>query len=345
MALADLNVPAAALTLLQRSLERGRLGHAYLLSGARLVPLETLARNLAKTLNCERPPRRAANGQPLDCCDACPSCRRIDRDQHPDVRWLRPESKLRVILIEQVRHLLDAVYLKASLAPCKVAVFVAADRMNVPAANAFLKTLEEPPPECVFLLLTTEPARVLETIRSRCLPLNLGDSDAVAPEPAEAAWVQEFARQVTEARGGLLARYRLLDQLVRTLTERRAAIETELKNRSPLTQYEEVEPELRAQWEAELKAAIEAEYRRRRGELLAALHLWLRDLWLASQGLARHQLGFPDLEPVTSLVARRLTPSAASRNLQILERTERLLANTNVQEVLALEVGLLRLEL
>lgn len=345
MALADLTCPASAVALLQRSLERGRLGHAYLLSGARLAPMETLARNLAKTLNCENPPRRAGNGRPLDCCDVCPTCHRIDRDLHPDVRWLRPESKLRVILIEQVRNLLNAVYLKASLAACKVAVFVAADRMNVQAANAFLKTLEEPPADSVFLLLTTEPSRVLETIRSRCLPLNLGDADDAAPKPAEADWVREFARQVAEARGGLLARYRLLDQLVRTLNERRAAIETELQSRSPLAQYEEVEPELRARWEAELKAAIEAEYRRRRGELLAALHLWLRDLWLASQGLGRDRPGFPELEPTTSLVARRLTPTAAGRNLQIVERIERLLANTNVQEALALEVGLLRLEL
>src|SRR5580693_8648938 len=87
--------------LLQRSLARGRLGHAYLFTGDDLEELETLARTLAKTLNCQNPVR--VNGVPNDCCDECLTCRKTDGDIHADVHWARPESKSRVITIDQMR--------------------------------------------------------------------------------------------------------------------------------------------------------------------------------------------------------------------------------------------------
>src|SRR2546423_12568042 len=92
MAFTDFPAQQEVVHLLQRSLERGRLGHAYLFSGPDLTELEAAARTLAKTLNCEKPPRRASSGLPLDSCDACPSCRKIDSANHPDVLWVRPES-------------------------------------------------------------------------------------------------------------------------------------------------------------------------------------------------------------------------------------------------------------
>src|SRR6185436_11280409 len=117
------NFPAQqdAVNLLQRSLERGRLGHAYLFSGADLADLEAVARTLAKTLNCENPPRSSASGLALDCCDTCLSCRKIDSENHPDVLWVRPESKLRVITIDQMRELMQTVHLKPTQATFKVA--------------------------------------------------------------------------------------------------------------------------------------------------------------------------------------------------------------------------------
>ena len=87
MAFTDLLEQPEAVRFLQRSLERGRLAHGYLFAGARLGELEAAARTLAKTLNCAQPPRRAPNGLPLDSCDRCESCRRIDADSHPDIAW------------------------------------------------------------------------------------------------------------------------------------------------------------------------------------------------------------------------------------------------------------------
>ena len=151
--------------LLQRSLERGRLAHAYLFTGHDLSELEALAQTLAKTLICQQPVR-GANAIAIDSCDQCVNCRKIQNGNHADVHWIRSESKSRIISVDQMRELMQDINLKPTEAEYKVAVIVAADRLNVQAANAFLKTLEEPPPKSILILLTTEPQRLLETILS-----------------------------------------------------------------------------------------------------------------------------------------------------------------------------------
>src|SRR5215475_1888209 len=105
MAFADFPEQKQVVELLQRSLARGRLGHAYLFTGHQLPELEALARTLAKVLNCEHPRRRTANGPAVDCCDQCASCRKISEDNHGDIQWVRPESKSRIITVEQMRDL------------------------------------------------------------------------------------------------------------------------------------------------------------------------------------------------------------------------------------------------
>ena len=170
MSFASFTEQEDAVQLLQRSLARERLGHAYLFSGDDLERLQLVARTLAKTLNCQNPRQsKTVPGAP-DCCDACLSCRKIDAFNHADVQWIRPESKSRVITIDQMRDLMQTVHLKPTVAAFKFGMIVAADRLNVQAANAFLKTLEEPPPNSVLVLLSTEPQRILETILSCSAP-------------------------------------------------------------------------------------------------------------------------------------------------------------------------------
>src|SRR5882672_11188795 len=120
MAFKDFPEQAQGVQLLQRSLERGRLAHGYLFTGHQLDELEALARTLAKTLNCQKPVR--ADGVGVDCCDACLSCRKIEHGNHADVHWVRPESKSRVIVIEQMRGLMREINLKPTEAEYKVAI-------------------------------------------------------------------------------------------------------------------------------------------------------------------------------------------------------------------------------
>ena len=330
-------------TLLQRSLQRRRLGHAYLFSGGDLQQLESLARSLAKTLNCHQAAKPGSVA--TDCCDACESCRKIDAETHGDIHWVRPESKSRIVSVDQMRDLMHAIQLKPNDAEYKVAVITAADRLNAQAANAFLKTLEEPPAKCVLILLTTEPGRILETIISRCLRLNFGGEGTRRWDDATQNWLNRFGEMAGAEQKSLIGRYRLMDVLVSRLTEMKTTVEEELTAKSPLEKYADVEvdKELREQWEKELAAAIEAEYRRRRGELLLGLQWWLRDVWLHTLSSARELLSFPDAESAAN-VAKRITPKQARENLRVLEQTQRLLF-TNVQEGLTLEVGLLKLNL
>jgi DNA polymerase-3 subunit delta' len=259
------------------------------------------------------------------------------------MHWARPESKSRVVTIEQMRELMREIQLKPTGAGYKVAIITAADRLNPQAANAFLKTLEEPPAKSVLILLTTEPQRILKTVLSRCLRLNFSGDAAPTPDPAQAEWLARFGALAAVESKSLLGRYRLLDVLLQKLGEIKSRVDETLTARSPLQRYEDVEKDLREKWEDELAAAIEAEYRRQRADLILLVQWWLRDVWLSTLAAGGELLNFPQIAGAEA-VARRLTPRRALENLQILEQTQRLL-HTNVQEALALEVGLLKLQL
>jgi DNA polymerase-3 subunit delta' len=248
-----------------------------------------------------------------------------------------------VITADQMRDLLSEVHLKPSSGSHKVAIIAGADRLNTSAANIFLKTLEEPPARSVMLLLSTEPQRLLETITSRCLRLRLGLRSAPQLAPEELAWLEGFAQAAAAGETSLISRYRLLSTLLVRLTGLRVSANERLAEQSPLERYEEVDKALKEKWEDELTAAVESEYRRQRAELLRSVQLWLRDVWLMTLGMDHALLALPPWEE-TSRVAARLDPTRALANLDTIEQTQRLL-HTNVQEALALEVCLLKLQL
>lgn len=341
MAFKNFSDQSQGVQLLQRSLARGRLGHAYLFTGESLEELETLARTLAKTLNCQNPVR--ISGVATDCCDACLSCKKIENENHADIHWARPESKSRVITIDQTRELMQQIQLKPAEAQFKVAIIAGADRLNTQAANAFLKTLEEPPQKSVLILLSTEPSRILETILSRCLRLNFASDTARALSAEQSYWLQQFSSAAAAEQKSLFGRYRLLDSLLQRLGAIRAQVDETMSARSPLEKYRDVEKDLREKWEDELTAAIEAEYRRQRAEVLLLLQWWLRDVWLHTLAAGEQLLHLPQIAGADE-VARRINPRQAQENLSVLDQTQRLL-HSNVQEALALEVGLLKLQL
>jgi len=273
----------------------------------------------------------------------CSSCRRVSSRLHPDVLWVHPAKKSRVIGVDQVREVIHSIALKPLEAIHKLGIIVGADRMNESASNAFLKTLEEPPRNSVLVLLCTEPQRLLDTILSRCLRLNFGTGPARL-DSAALSWLREFAMATASTSAGLLPRYRLLGTLLNSLAARREEIEKSVEAASPLSRYTDIESDQRERWETELSAGIEAEYRKCRADYVSALQWWLRDIWLSTLPNTATLGRFPDLEAYTESVAKRIDPSRAGRNLESWENTQRLL-HTNVQEALALEVGLLRLQL
>jgi len=173
--------------------------HAFLFAGPEGTGKQAAAVALAQALNCREDPLG---------CEICSHCRRIAEGNHPDVQLIEPEDGL-VIKIDQVRRLVRAIGLRPLEAAYKVYLIQDAEKMNIYAANSFLKTLEEPPPQVVIILLSTKPSALLPTIRSRCLRLNfrplptrllaelLMQNRNVSPEDAEL---------MARAGGGSLAR-------------------------------------------------------------------------------------------------------------------------------------------
>lgn len=122
------------------------------------------ARSLARSLFC----RKTAA---LDC--DCDDCGKIDRDSHPDMRWVGQDEQALSIKLDEVHALVRWSSLKAAEAARKLAVIVMSERLGIEAANAFLKTLEEPPKGQHFLLLTSSTQLMMPTIQSRCHSLKL----------------------------------------------------------------------------------------------------------------------------------------------------------------------------
>ena len=161
------------LARLQPALEQGRESHAYLLTGPPHVGKLTLAREVAQAVNCLRGP-----GAP---CGECAQCQRIADGLHADVRVVDIEFSRKVedrntvtsITIGAIRELEHTVNLNPFEGSRTVIIIDGAGTMTVDAANALLKTLEEPPPGVLFLLLTDDEDSLLTTIRSRCQTLQL----------------------------------------------------------------------------------------------------------------------------------------------------------------------------
>lgn len=156
---------------LEPTLKQGRQSHAYLLYGPPHVGKMTLAINLAQALNCPE-----GSGAP---CGSCAQCTRTAAGHHADIRTLAPgqgedgRAPKTVIGIDAVKEVIRRVSLNPYEGSCSVVIVDGAESMSDDAANALLKTLEEPPPQVMFLLLTTDEGAVLPTIRSRCQSMGL----------------------------------------------------------------------------------------------------------------------------------------------------------------------------
>lgn len=142
---------------LSNAVVSGRVAHAYIFSGARGVGKTTTARILAKALNC-------ANGPAVEPCNACDSCREIASGNSLDVIELDAASNRG---IDQIRELREMVQYAPTGGRYKVVILDEAHMLTDEASNALLKTLEEPPEKVIFVLATTEPESLAETIRSR----------------------------------------------------------------------------------------------------------------------------------------------------------------------------------
>ena len=148
------------IVILKQALAQNRVGHSYLFSGIDASGKKTLALEFAKVVNCEKV------DEINDSCGECPACMKISRHNHPDIFFIEAEGQF--IRISAIREIQGQMTFRPMEGRKRVFVIDNADRMNDQAANALLKTLEEPTPANILILVTAKPYTLPSTIISRC---------------------------------------------------------------------------------------------------------------------------------------------------------------------------------
>jgi len=148
---------SAAVRALEAALEKNRVAHAYIFVGPAGVGRKAAARAFASALNCE-----ASEGS--GPCDACASCRLIAEAKHPDVQTIMPTIRSSTITVDQIKEMLPFAHMRPIRGKYKVFIISEADRLGLESANKLLKTLEEPPPRSLLILVGTSPEKQLPTL-------------------------------------------------------------------------------------------------------------------------------------------------------------------------------------
>lgn len=287
-----------AVALLRHSLAEGRVGHAYLITGSPQIGKTTLARTFAQALNCTH---TEVADRP---CGACRACRLVSDGNHPDVQIIRPEGLY--LKIGQIRAMQHQVALSPMEGRWKVYILREMERATTEAANALLKTLEEPPSHAVLLLTASEVEALLPTIVSRCQPITLRPLNRQAVETALADRWQvppEQALLLARLSGGRLGWAVEASQRPAVL-ERRAQRLGELK-------------ELMGQGRAE-RFAYAAKLSRDPSIMREVMGLWLtwwRDLLLLVHG-STAMLTHQDLGADLRHLAQSLLPEQALQTVE-----------------------------
>ncbi len=310
MSFRDVRDQEVPIRLLQNMLRRNRIPNGLLFWGPSGVGKRLTAMAMARAVNC-------AEGD-ADACGVCLSCRKVTSGNHPDVKVVVPVRRARVINVETVEGINEFAALRAFESAWRVFVILDAERMNPAAQNHFLKTLEEPPGNSLFILVTEFPRVLLPTIRSRCQQVRFG---ALRPETVadilrrERDLPPDLAQSIAGLSQGQVSR--ALD----LVDSEKRAVALEVSRRladgdDPLALAEEFAKHLAAQREqiaakagldesglvdasrediesikAEEKARVDAEYRRDIMEYLYLLETWYRDVAVYSvMGDASHVL-------------------------------------------------------
>lgn len=318
-----------SIAFLQSAVTHERLAHAYLFHGEEAIGKRLTAIRLAQALNCEQPPE--ADG--LDSCGTCRSCRQIEARIHPDFFVIEPdqEQATRQIKIEQVREIEHQIMYRPLVGERKICLIDDADRMTIGAANALLKTLEEPPAHSLFLVISSRPAALPATIRSRCQALRF---TTPARTQVEAALI--LTREIPPADARFLAivsEGRLGEALTADVKDTRA-------RRQQLVDL--VRPQALQSIGAILSSAEAIAKGNHAQDMLTWLARWIRDLVLIQVGGDRDQILYLDDVATLEAYAKQADTDSLLALLREIELTEQR-ATRHLNLHMALEMILLRL--
>jgi len=355
----DLIGQKRAVGYLRRAVAAGSVSHAYLFVGPTGAGKKSAARALACALFC-------ADGG----CGFCPACRRVRDTAHPDLHVVAPEGVSYVI--SQIQEIVHDIHLRPIEAPYKVYVFEDAGRFNDASANAFLKTLEEPPGNVVIVLLAGDFRDVLPTIASRCQVVRFAP---IPDSAARAIVVERTGASDDEARAALAATDHVVPRAIGFLRSagRRNARDTILRilkglrdmdghdvllaARELLTAVRAPVEEMRSAQAEEADAAreylsrgvaVRLEKRHKReltarereglAEIMSVTESWLRDCLLLARN-APELVSNKDAADATAEIAAVISVPAALRALECVKSARERIAY-NVSPQLAVEVML-----
>jgi len=315
--------------VLKAALRHDRVAHAYLFHGEPGIGKRLTAFRFAQAINCDSPD--AVNAQ--DACGRCRSCQQIESRTHPDFILIVPDQEQAnpQIKIEEVRALEEQIIYRPLVGQRRVVIIDDADRLTLGAANALLKTLEEPPGYTVLILVTSRPHMLPVTIRSRCQSLRFA---APAQSRVEADLAAKRSLSRSDAR------------FLATVTQNRLgeALEADLASiREKQRDFATVTARSALQSVANVLATAEALHREERSaEALEWIARWVRDLILVRVGADHASLVNLDRVQELEETARQLQVEQLLPLIDDIETLQRA-ANRNLNLQLALESVLLRL--
>jgi DNA polymerase-3 subunit delta' len=247
-----------AKTLLQKMAARSRVPHALLFTGEAGIGKSRIALAFAKLLNCSQV-------QQGDFCGQCSSCRKIESSLAPDLVWVKKDGAF--IKIDQIRQIKERLRYRPFESPWRVVVIEDAHNLKEEAANAFLKILEEPPRQNVFILISLEPRMVLPTIVSRCCHIRFQPLDESIIEHVlteEDGLDGDTARKAARLASGSLERARQLAD--KEMISAHAEIRTRIQQLGAASMIDLFS--LTTKWAKEARGLDED---------LECIKLWLRD--------------------------------------------------------------------
>jgi DNA polymerase-3 subunit delta' len=308
---------------LQTAVKTNHLGHAYLFHGEPAIGKRYTAMALTQLLHCEHPPLDSTP----DACGTCRSCHQVEQAIHPDCLIIQPEDTQKPnpkIKIDQIRAIEHLVIYRPLVGSHKVCLIDDADTMTTEAANALLKTLEDPPDHCLFLLVSSRPEHLLPTIRSRCIALRFS--------PLPVSLIDEFLKKQRSMEAGDA-------KLLSTFSEGRLGQALHLDP-------EELKVKLRQYW-----ALLFGEHRTSTAQVFdiseslvksnqvpEAIYWFqqgLRDVLLLALDESNAPMLYRDQEPALRRLAQQMTPTAIIELAQELNQLER-----GQQRNLNMQIGL-----
>jgi len=302
--------------MVKRAIDGGHPAHGYLIVGPVRGVAMDLAVRILQVLFC-----RSAEKP----CGSCDGCRHVAERQEVDIHWIFPEKKSRIISADQIREkLINEVTQTAFSDGWKAGVLVGADRLNDASANAFLKTLEEPPGKTLFLLLTDAPQQLLPTIVSRCQRIDLGDVRELS-EPWKSRVVETLASPLLTRPLEKLAMSNMLFSILADMKDKAEQLVTAEESASDVAEDDGKEV---------IEAKVSARYRELRTDFLLAFLRWFRDLFILKAGGEESLVHNRSHLQVLKERAGRLTLTQALYNLNAVEELARQMEKNLSEETL-----------